>query len=590
MAIPQDFVDDLLEKVDIVDIIEEFVPLKKGGANYLACCPFHQEKTPSFTVSPAKQFFHCFGCGEHGTAVGFLMKYANLSFVEAVENLANRIGVSVPHTGRQVSAEERQAKQQRRLNLQEIMSECEAFYRRKLNAFVVAQEYVKNRGLDAQTIEKYGIGYAPDNYQALQEIFDDYPNENLITAGMVIENEGRFYDRFRHRIMFPIRDGQGKTIAFGGRILDKKGDAKYLNSPETPLFNKGSCLYGLYEARSAIRQEQKALVVEGYMDVTALSQYGIGYAVAALGTAATAEHIKLLFRETSRVYFCFDGDNAGRKAAWRALENALPQLADDKSIAFLFLPPEHDPDSFVREYGADYFSGCLKKDSIALSDYWLDELVKQVGDINSDEKKSQIIRLAKQHLPQMSDKARSLKFLMTKKLAEKIAMEVADLDYLIGQDIAPKKKSYKKAVLPKSAYRPKISTTAQKMVRWLLMNPQWAKYVRLPEYWILPEEYAVLQNIATMINTLKLNNMAQILERLRGSEYETVLHHSLLAVEHGEDWSNPTEDDERAFQDGMRKLMDDIRNTQIKELSEVSQYRALSKAEQELLTHLLMER
>ena len=298
----------------------------------------------------------------------------------------------------------------------------------------------------------------------------------------------------------------------------------------------------------------------------------------------------MLFRETSSVYFCFDGDNAGRKAAWRALENALPQLADDKSIAFLFLPPEHDPDSFVREYGADYFSGCLKKDSIALSDYWLDELVKQVGAIDSDEKKSQIIRLAKQHLPQMSDKARSLKFLMTKKLAEKIAMEVADLDYLIGQDIAPKRKSYKKHTLPKSTYRPKISTTAQKMVRWLLMNPQWAKYVRLPEYWILPEEYAVLQNIATLINTLKLNNMAQILERLRGSEYETVLHHSLLAVEHGEDWSNPTEDDERAFQDGMRKLMDDIRNTQIKELSEVSQYRALSKAEQELLTHLLMER
>lgn len=242
MAIPQDFVDDLLEKIDIVDVIEEFVPLKKGGANYLACCPFHQEKTPSFTVSPAKQFFHCFGCGEHGTAIGFMMKYANLSFVEAVEKLADRMGVVVPHTGRVENREEREQRQKRRKNLEETLNECEQFYRRKLNAFVAAGEYVKKRGLDAATIEKYGIGYAPDNYQNLQEIFDDYPNDNLVQSGMVIENEGRFYDRFRHRIMFPIRNPQGKTIAFGGRILDAKGEAKYLNSPETPLFNKGSCL------------------------------------------------------------------------------------------------------------------------------------------------------------------------------------------------------------------------------------------------------------------------------------------------------------------------------------------------------------
>ena len=588
MAIPQDFVDDLLEKIDIVDIIEEYVPLKKGGVNYLACCPFHQEKTPSFTVSPAKQFFHCFGCGEHGTAVGFLMKYANLSFVEAVEKLADRMGVAVPHTGRMVNREEREERQKRRKSLQETVAECEAFFRRKLNAFVAASEYVKNRGLDTATIEKYGIGYAPDNYQNLQEIFDDYPNENLIASGMVIENEGRFYDRFRHRIMFPIRDSQGKTIAFGGRILDAKGEAKYLNSPETPLFNKGSCLYGLFEARQGIKDAKKVLVVEGYMDVTALSQYGIHYAVAALGTAATAEHIKLLFRETNSVYFCFDGDNAGRKAAWRALENALPQLQDDKSVSFLFLPPEHDPDSFVREYGAEHFSGSLKQDSIALSDYWLDELVRQVGNISSDESKAQIIRLAKQHLPQMSDKASTLKFLMTQKLAQKIGVDVADLDYLIGQEIAPKKKSYKTAKLPKrSNYRPHSTTTAQKLVKWLLMNPQWAEYVRLPEYLALPPEYSALQTLATLIQQLKLTRTAQILERLRGTEYENILQHIHLTIHNEEDWTQSTDDDERAFIDGVNKLIIAMKKTQIDELSATAKQRPLTRAEQELLQHLL---
>ena len=589
MAIPQDFVDDLLEKIDIVDVIEEFVPLKKGGANYLACCPFHQEKTPSFTVSPAKQFFHCFGCGEHGTAIGFMMKYANLSFVEAVEKLADRMGVVVPHTGRVENREEREQRQKRRKSLEETLNECEQFYRRKLNAFVVAHEYVKKRGLDAATIEKYGIGYAPDNYQNLQEIFDDYPNDNLVQSGMVIENEGRFYDRFRHRIMFPIRNPQGKTIAFGGRILDAKGDAKYLNSPETPLFNKGSCLYGLFEARQGIRAANQVLVVEGYMDVAALSQYGIHYAVAALGTAATAEHIKLLFRETNRVYFCFDGDNAGRKAAWRALENALPQLQDGKSVSFLFLPPEHDPDSFVREYGAEHFSGCLKHDSIALSDYWLDELVRQVGNVANDESKAQIIRLAKQHLPQMGDKASALKFLMTQKLAQRIGVDMADLDYLIGQEIAPKKKSYKTAKLPKrSIYRPKSTTTAQKLAKWLLLNPQWAEYVRLPEYLALPDEYSLLQTLATLIEELKLTHTAQILERLRGTEYENILQHIHLTMEDGEDWTQTTHDDKRAFTDGVNKLIMAMKKTQIDELSETAKQRPLTRAEEELLHHLLV--
>jgi DNA primase len=349
--IPQSFIQELLGRVDIVDVIERHLPLKKGGINYFACCPFHGEKSPSFSVSPAKQFYHCFGCGAHGSAIGFLMEYLGLSYVEAIKELAGQVGMTVP--------EERGPRGQVHAAtaspLTEVMATAARHYREQLKRAPQAIAYLKGRGLTGEIAAHFGIGYAPDGWNGLRAAFPDYAAKALVEAGLVIENdEGRRYDRFRDRIMFPILDSRGQVIGFGGRVLGA-GEPKYLNSPETPLFEKGRELYGLVQARQPIREAGCVVVVEGYMDVVALAQFGVGNAVATLGTATTATHIQKLFRQTDRIVFCFDGDAAGRKAAWRALENALEALADDKQAAFLFLPPEHDPDSYVRANGAEAF-------------------------------------------------------------------------------------------------------------------------------------------------------------------------------------------------------------------------------------------
>ncbi|MHB1375577.1 MAG: DNA primase, partial [Thauera sp.] len=349
--IPQSFVQELLSRVDIVDVIERYVPLKKSGANYFACCPFHGEKSASFSVSPSKQFYHCFGCGVHGSAVGFLMEYSGLGFVDAVKELASQVGLQVPDDGRAANPAQDGASER----LFEAMATAARFYRDQLKPARQAIDYLKRRGLSGQVAARFGLGYAPDEWQALEKVFPDYQSKTLADAGLVIDNDqGRRYDRFRNRIIFPIHDRRGRIIAFGGRVLDK-GEPKYLNSPETPLFEKGRELYGLFLAQKAIRDAGFAVVVEGYMDVVALAQFGIENAVATLGTATTPQHVHTLLRQTDRIVFCFDGDAAGRRAAWRALENALESLRDDATLAFLFLPTEHDPDSFVRAEGADAF-------------------------------------------------------------------------------------------------------------------------------------------------------------------------------------------------------------------------------------------
>ncbi|PKO56611.1 MAG: DNA primase, partial [Betaproteobacteria bacterium HGW-Betaproteobacteria-21] len=349
--IPQSFVQDLLARVDIIDVIERHLPLKKSGANYFACCPFHGEKSASFSVSPTKQFYHCFGCGVHGSAIGFLMEYSGLSFVEAVKELAAHAGMQVPDDGKAGTSAHNDTTEK----LFEAMSAAARFYRDQLKHAPDAVDYLKRRGLSGEIAGRFGIGFAPDEWQALQRTFPDYQSKHLAEAGLVIDNDqGRRYDRFRHRIMFPIHDRRGRIIAFGGRVLDG-GEPKYLNSPETPLFEKGRELYGLFLAQKAIRDASYALVVEGYMDVVALAQFGVENAVATLGTATTPHHINTLLRHTERIVFCFDGDAAGRRAAWRALENALEVLRDDTTLAFLFLPTEHDPDSFIRSEGADAF-------------------------------------------------------------------------------------------------------------------------------------------------------------------------------------------------------------------------------------------
>lgn len=377
--IPQSFIQDLLNRVDIVDVVGRYVQLKKGGANFMGLCPFHNEKSPSFTVSPTKQFYHCFGCGAHGTAIGFLIEYSGMGFVEAVKDLAQNVGMIVPEAEDRLPPAQRAEHQAKSLALSEAMTQACDYYRQQLRHAERAKNYLIGRGLTGEIAARYGMGYAPDGWDGLRSVFPDYEVEALVESGLVIdkaEEEGanrKRYDRFRDRIMFPIRNSKGQVIGFGGRVLDN-GEPKYLNSPETPLFQKGSELYGLFEARQAIREAGYALVTEGYMDVVALAQLGFPQVVATLGTACTPVHVQKLLRQTDQVIFSFDGDKAGRRAARRALEASLPHASDNKVIKFLFLPSEHDPDSYIRELGTEAFEKQVQ-DAMPLSQFLLKEAV-----------------------------------------------------------------------------------------------------------------------------------------------------------------------------------------------------------------------
>jgi len=422
--IPNDFIQTLLSRVDIVDVIDRYVPLKKAGANYSACCPFHSEKTPSFTVSPAKQFYHCFGCGAHGTAIGFLMEYGGKAFPDAVEELARDAGLEVPRVERAADAERREQAG----DLTGLMLDAAKFYRAQLKESPRAIEYLKERGLTGAIAAKFGVGYAPDAWQPLAAAFERYDDPALETAGLVITGDGgKRYDRFRDRIMFPIHDSRGRVIGFGGRVLGQ-GEPKYLNSPETPLFSKGRELYGLFLARQAIRAAGTVVVVEGYMDVVALAQHGVEYAVATLGTATTPVHVQKLFRQSDSVVFCFDGDAAGRKAAWRALENALPALADGKNAAFLFLPEGEDPDDFVRKRGKAAFEALLEHATPA-SEFLLTELSARHPP-TSAEGRAALVAAARPFLAEMS--APVLLALLRRRLAELTGLPEAELRPLLG--------------------------------------------------------------------------------------------------------------------------------------------------------------
>ncbi|MFZ3123692.1 MAG: DNA primase, partial [Acidovorax sp.] len=369
MSIPQSFIQELLARVDVVDIVGRYVQLKKGGANFMGLCPFHSEKSPSFSVSPAKQFYHCFGCGKNGNAISFLMEHAGMGFVEAVQDLARQVGLQVPDDGISPQEKERAAAaRQKQATLTDVLEKAADAYRQQLRISPRAVAYFKGRGVSGAVAKRYGLGYAPEGWRSLASVFAHYDDPLLEESGLVIVNDedgGKRYDRFRDRVMFPIRNVKGECIGFGGRVLgDDK--PKYLNSPETPVFHKGRELYGLFEARTAIREQGFALVTEGYMDVVALAQLGFPNAVATLGTACTPEHVQKLLRFTESVVFSFDGDAAGRRAARKALDGALPHASDTRSIKFLFLPPEHDPDSFVRAHGADAFARLIR-DAVPLS-------------------------------------------------------------------------------------------------------------------------------------------------------------------------------------------------------------------------------
>ena len=409
--IPEQFIQELLNRVDVVDVVDKSVPLKKAGANYSACCPFHNEKSPSFTVSPTKQFYHCFGCGAHGTAISFLMEYNGLSFVEAIHDLAKQVGMIVPQ---ETHNPDKPAKQVI-VGLQEALQQAAVYYKAELKKSPRAIEYLKGRGLSGQIAAKFQIGYAPAGWQNLQTVFPHYDNEVLVTAGLVVENEqGKRYDRFRDRIMFPIHNQKGEVIGFGGRVINPEDTPKYYNSPETPVFQKGHELYGLFVARRAIRDASRVLVVEGYMDVVALAQYGIDYAVAALGTATTPIHITKLMRQTDEIVFSFDGDNAGRTAAWRAAMTALPALTDGLKLRFMFLPTSHDPDSYVREFGKEKFEAEMQN-AMPLSQYIIQHLSEH-NPLHSDEDRITFLKEAEPILSQI--KAPMLALMMRKKIAE----------------------------------------------------------------------------------------------------------------------------------------------------------------------------
>jgi DNA primase len=426
--IPDEFVQDLLNRLDIVEVVERYLPLKKAGQNYSACCPFHKEKSPSFTVSPTKQFYHCFGCGVHGSAIGFVMEYEGLGFIDTVEKLAESIGMQVPRVeGRPDDAPKRQLQ----TSLVELNTRAMHYYREQLKLSPRAVDYLKRRGLTGQIAARFGLGYAPDDWHPLAHCFSDYAtNTQLNEVGLVIDqaDSGRRYDRFRDRIIFPILDGKSQVIGFGGRILDK-GEPKYLNSPETPLFQKGLELYGLPQARQTIRALNRVLVVEGYMDVVALAQLGVAYAVATLGTACTPEHVKKLLRMADHVVFSFDGDKAGRKAAWRALENSLALASDGKTLSFLFLPAEHDPDSYIREFGKEAFEGLIEREALGLVAFLCRELAAQ-ADLSTDEGRAKFLHLAKPLVEQI--KAPALGVLLRKKLAEMTGLDSQDASLLLG--------------------------------------------------------------------------------------------------------------------------------------------------------------
>ncbi|MBV8648850.1 DNA primase [Paludibacterium sp.] len=583
--IPQDFVDQLLSRVDIVDVVDRYVPLKKGGQNYLACCPFHKEKSPSFTVSPSKQFYHCFGCGAHGSAIGFVMEYQGLGFVDAVKLLAENVGMTVPQAVRSADPVAEQAARTRRMSLEELLQQAAGYYKQQLKSSPNAVAYCKRRGLSGEIAARYGLGYAPDGWQNLDQVVTDYQDDRLIESGLVIQHEeGRRYDRFRDRLMFPIRNQRGGIIGFGGRVLGQ-GEPKYLNSPETPLFEKGRELYGLYEARQGIRAQNRVLVVEGYMDVVALAQFGVDYAVATLGTATTGEHVRKLMRHADHVYFCFDGDRAGQKAAWRALENSLPQLQDGKSLHFLFLPEEHDPDSFVREAGRERFEVLLEEQSLPLSAYFTRELTTRV-DMNSPEGRADLIRQAMPLLAQIA--APALGLIIKKRLAELAGIDVDEFDMLMGQK-KPERKGKREYRLPTGSVRLIQPSIVRRQLKWLLMNPSWAGDVQLPDSLTLSDELACFAMLAERAREHEDEpTTAQLIESIRGTPWESLVDSVLQqAMQDPEEFASPDDDDRMQFRDGNERLLEQLRDAELDRLILKSKSERLTTEESKLMLELL---
>ena len=515
--IPREFIDELLNRVDIVEVIDARVPLKKAGKDFKACCPFHDEKTPSFTVSQTKQFYHCFGCGKNGSAIGFLMDYENLSFPEAVTDLAQRAGLTVPTEASGTAAPDSGSHA-----LLDLLNEAGRFYRNQLRSHPSAGkaiDYLKGRGLSGEITQSFGIGYAPEGWDNLTKVLgkDDPTRDQLVAAGLAAKKEGGgYYDRFRNRVIFPIHDHRGRIVGFGGRVMDPKDEPKYLNSPETALFHKGRELYGLFRARDAIKKSGRVLVVEGYMDVVALAQHGIDYAVATLGTAATRDHLDRLYRHAPEVVFCFDGDRAGREAAWRALETTLPLLHEGRQASFLFLPEGEDPDTLVRKEGAAAFGARLSA-AKPLPDFLFETLMRQV-DLNRLDGRARLVELARPHLSKVAPGA--LQQLMQDRLSELSRFDPEKLSKLVGTPQAPVRRPFAGTAGPKEP--PSVMRLA---IAMLVQHPSLAASV--PPDWQL--EYAdlpgaaLLQDVLTLLRSTPGMNTARVIEHFHGSEHEPAL-------------------------------------------------------------------
>jgi DNA primase len=478
-VIPPAFVQELLARVDVVEVVGRHVQLKKAGINHKGLCPFHGEKTPSFIVSPTRQTFHCFGCGAHGDAIRFLMEHTGASFIDAVHDLAQQVGMAVPEDER--SAEERAQAAQRKAeqaSLSDVLAKAAAHYRKQLKGSRRAIDYLKGRGLSGEIAAHFGLGYAPEGWRALASVFARYDDPQLEQAGLVIVQgdegeEQKRYDRFRDRVMFPIRSVQGEVIGFGGRVLDR-GEPKYLNSPETPVFVKGRELYGLYEARQALREKGCALVVEGYMDVVALAQLGFPNAVATLGTACTEDHVRKLFRYTDSVVFSFDGDAAGRRAAGRAMEASLPHASDLRTVRFLFLPPEHDPDSYVREHGAQAFQRCIDE-AVPLSRQLIDS-AREGCDLADAEGRARFLAHARPMWQALPEGA--LRGQLLHDIAEQARMSAPEVGALWGQRAAAPARSSAPASAPapsptRRRERRRVRGPADHVARLLLVRCEW---------------------------------------------------------------------------------------------------------------------
>ena len=565
--IPDAFIDDLLARTDIVDLIQARVPLKKAGREYQARCPFHDERSPSFTVSPTKQFYHCFGCGAHGSAIKFLMEYDRLEFLDAVEELAKRAGVEVPRDTHQ---------RHQRTDFQPLYQSCEQaaqFFREQLDGSPRARQYLQRRGVDAETRQRFDIGYAPDGWEGLKSALgsDARQLDLLDKAGLLSRNDaGRIYDKFRDRLMFPIHDRRGRVIAFGGRVLEKDDGPKYLNSPETPLFHKGRELYGLWQVRQAHSKIPRLIVVEGYMDVVALFQYGITTAVATLGTATTPDHAELLFRNAGDVYFCFDGDRAGRGAAWKALESVLPRMRDGRQAFFLFLPDGEDPDSLLRAEGADGFQRQLEQ-AVPLSEFFFNE-VGHDSNLATLDGKARLAERCRPLLAQIPDGA--FRDLMQQQLASQTG--------LAARVSAPSP-----AANPTAA-RPGASGARRSLVRGvislLLHQPALAREAEPP--WAFADlrqpGVPLLLELLEVCREGHAPNAAVLLEHFAGREEEPALRKLALIDFPGEEAAWRQE-----FLDGLQQLARQTRAQRLADLRQQQQSQGLSEDEKNELRALL---